>query len=73
MTEKHYRVKIMETELMKPTENRSQRQKSSENVTPGKPLFRRSQDHRCFHNSIQGKVNFIRLGYPQGNRANWVY
>lgn len=64
----------METELVKPTENRSPRQTASENFKPGKSLFRRSKDHRWFGNSIQeGKVNFIRLGYLKGNRANWGY
>lgn len=74
MAGEHYRAKIMETELVQPTENGSPRQTALENFKPGKSLFRRSQDHRWLGDSTQeGKVNFIRLGYLNENRAKWGY
>lgn len=46
MTEKQYRVKLMKTELIKPTENRSPRQKPSENFKPGRVSKPCLEDHR---------------------------
>lgn len=70
MTGEQYRAKIMETELVQPTENGSPTQTDSENFKPGKSLFRRSQGCRWLGNSTQeGTGSLIRLEYLYENRA----